>query len=268
MSQFKKLAIACAISASLMGATTAQAHVSYHLDENGGQAPNVNGSDATGIWTGGAPSYDGNLPVTWVANIHHEDTVYNVSAADAITKGAASNFVLESINNKWNPASSWGNALDFGLINMEVAGNLTVTVAADSTLASSFTPGFTLFSGWDATATSSKHGSWNAVPTNPGTRGSADLDYVGYASTSGSDNGIGYAYDNIAQSVQITFTNLAAGNYSLWIGGNATGNDAVTEYYKASLSVAAVPVPGAVWLFGSAVAGMIGFGRRKASIAA
>jgi hypothetical protein len=30
------------------------------------------------------------------------------------------------------------------------------------------------------------------------------------------------------------------------------------------LSVAAVPVPAAVWLFGSALAGLIGFGRRKA----
>ncbi|MDD2739737.1 MAG: hypothetical protein PHR94_12465 [Methylomonas lenta] len=255
MSQFKKLAIAGAITASLMGATAAQAHVSYHLDALGGQAPNVNGSDADGTWTGGAPSYDGNLPVTWVANIHHEDTVYNVSAADAITKGAASNFVLESANNKWTPASSWGNALDFGLINMEVAGNLTVTVAADSSLNSTFAPGFTLFSGWDATATSNKHGSWNADPFAPTTRGSNELTYVGHAATT-TDGG----------SVAYTFNGLAAGHYSLWIGGN--GADNTDEYYKASLSVAAVPVPGAVWLFGSAVAGMIGFGRRKASIAA
>ncbi|QPK65383.1 VPLPA-CTERM sorting domain-containing protein [Methylomonas sp. LL1] len=256
MIQFKKLAIAGAIAASIMGATAAEAHVSYHLDAAGGQAPNVNGSDATGSWTGGAPSYDGNLPVTWVANIHHVDTVYEISAADAINnKGAASNFVLESINNKWKPASSWGNALDFGLINMEVAGNLTITVEADSSLASTFAPGFTLWSGWDATATSSKHGSWNANPFAPTTRGSNELTYVGHAATT-VDGG----------SVTYTFNNLAAGNYSLWVGGNGTDN--VNEFYKASMSVAAVPVPGAVWLFGSAIAGLVGFGRRKAAVTA
>ncbi len=254
MIKFKKLVMSGAISAAIFSATAAEAHVSYHLDANGGQAPNVNGSDADGIWTGGAPAYNGNLPVTWVANIHHNDTVYEISAADAIAKGAASTFVLESINNKWTPASSWGNALDFGLINMEVGGNLTVTVEADSSLASTFAPVFTFWSGWDATATSSKHGSWNADPFNPTPRGSNELSYVGHAATT-VDGG----------SVAYTFNGLAAGQYSLWIGGN--GLDNVNEYYRGSMSVAAVPIPGAVWLFGSAIAGLVGFGRRRGSTA-
>jgi hypothetical protein len=33
-------------------------------------------------------------------------------------------------------------------------------------------------------------------------------------------------------------------------------------------TVAAVPVPGAVWLFGSALAGLIGYGRRKTAVQA
>jgi hypothetical protein len=32
-----------------------------------------------------------------------------------------------------------------------------------------------------------------------------------------------------------------------------------------AFNVQAVPVPGAVWLFGSAIVGLIGFGRRKAA---
>lgn len=65
---------------------------------------------------------------------------------------------------------------------------------------------------------------------------------------------------------------LQAGVYSLVVGGashplfDVDGitllNDG-TYGVVASLSVQPVPVPGAVWLFGSAMAGLIGFGRRK-----
>lgn len=71
---------------------------------------------------------------------------------------------------------------------------------------------------------------------------------------------------------------LAAGNYSIATGGafGATGtviDDTVGIHsgsfaIQANLSVQPVPVPGAVWLFGSAIAGLVGFGRRKAAMAA
>lgn len=265
MFQFKKLAIAGAIASSIMGATAAEAHVSYNRN-------NIlaNGNSLAGPWSAGAPAYTGNLPATWLVNVHHFDDTLVVSTANANTTYAntGDSLIIETFNNKWNPANSWGNALDFGLINLEVAGNLTVKVEADASLGSTFLPGFTLWEGWDATATSSRHGSWNATPTNPGSRGSNDLTYIGYASTSGSDSGINYTYDNIAHAVEITFTGLAAGNYSLWVGGNGTGNTSVGQQYIVSITASPVPVPAAIWLFGSAVAGMIGFGRRKTTITA
>jgi hypothetical protein len=269
-----------------MGAGAAQAHVSYHISSTGGQAPNVNGTGpvTTGSWTGGSPvakGYIANLPTTWLANIHHYDDVYEVSAANAkTTPSVDETFVLESTGNRWKPSASWGNALDFGLIDMEVAGNLSITVQADSSLNSTFAPGFSLFSGWGSTTHGNKHQAWNANPDAPSSpignvsnpnhasynpnslsfnpdqlplamRG---LEFIGYAATT-TDGG----------SASKTFNNLAAGKYFLWIGGN--GSDNSNEFYKASLSVAPVPVPGAVWLFGSAVAGLIGFGR-KSKIAA
>ena len=263
MIQFKKLAIAGAIAASIMGATAAEAHVSYNRNDI-----LANGNSLAGPWSAGAPAYTGNLPATWVANVHHYNDTLVVSTAHANTTYANSGnpLIIETFNNKWNPANSWGNALDFGLINLETAGNLTIKVEADASLGSTFLPGFTLWEGWDATSTSSRHGSWNANPTNPGTRGSTTISYVGYASTSGSDNGLDYSYDNIAKAVEITFTGLSAGKYSLWIGGNGTGNTSVGQQYVASIT-STVPVPGALWLFGSAVAGLIGFGR-KSKIAA
>ena len=68
---------------------------------------------------------------------------------------------------------------------------------------------------------------------------------------------------------------LTAGDYSIGTGGafGATGTlidenvgDHLGSYaIQAALSVQPVPVPGAVWLFGSAIAGLAGFGRRKAA---
>lgn len=256
MFQFKKLAIAGAVAASIMGATSAEAHVSYNLN------PSTANNNDGGPWTGGAPvGYVGNLPATWLANIHNDvnpNASYEVSKANAIGEGASSSYAVESLANRWNPSRSWGNALDFGLIDLHSAGNLLIRVEADASQSSTFTPGFTLFSGWDTSPTSNKHGAWNvalpAIPVNP--RGSAGLTYVGQASTNVAG---GYA--------EYLFTNLTAGHYSLWIGGNGpTGSTTGSQSYVSTITASPVPVPGAVWLFGTAMAGMVGIGRRKTTI--
>jgi hypothetical protein len=196
--------------------------------------------------------------VTWVANIHNDldpNATYEVSKANAIEEGAPTTYAVETLGNRWNPARSWGNALDFGLIDLHTTGNLLIKVAADATQSSTFTPGFTLFSGWDTSATSSKHGAWNpalpAVPVNP--RGTTGLTYLGQASTA------------LAGGVALyQFTNLAAGHYSLWIGGNGPDASPVgSQSYVATITASPVPVPGAVWLFGSALAGVVGLRHRK-----
>lgn len=255
MHQFKKLAIAGAVSTLLIGATTAEASVVYNLN------PSTANSNSTGPWSDGSttkPSgYIGKMPVTWVADILTANETDVVSKANAIAQGASSTYAVESLANRWNPARSWGNALDFGLITLHSTGNLLIEVAADASQSSTFTPGFTLFSGWDTSPTSSKHGSWNvalpAVPVNP--RGTTGLTYAGQASTTVAGGTASYL-----------FTNLAAGNYSLWIGGNGpVASTTGSQSYVATLTTSPVPVPGAVWLFGSAMAGLISFNRRQAN---
>ncbi|AEG01144.1 VPLPA-CTERM sorting domain-containing protein [Methylomonas methanica] len=65
---------------------------------------------------------------------------------------------------------------------------------------------------------------------------------------------------------------LQAGSYTLLVGGASQplfDGDGITLLNDgsygliANLTVQPVPVPGAVWLFGSAMAGLAGFGRRK-----
>jgi hypothetical protein len=57
------------------------------------------------------------------------------------------------------------------------------------------------------------------------------------------------------------------GFYTLVIGGHGGLADQ-GFVYDAMVTTSAVPVPGAVWLFGSALAGLVGFGRRKQQLAA
>src|SRR5689334_17133028 len=57
-------------------------------------------------------------------------------------------------------------------------------------------------------------------------------------------------------------TTLSAGTYVLEVRGNVVG--AAGGSYSGVLNIAAVPVPGAVWLFGSALAGLVSV-RRKAA---
>jgi hypothetical protein len=131
---------------------------------------------------------------------------------------------------------------------------------------------------------------------------------IGTDQTLGGNNNKLLTYIDSAQSAggahTVTWTGtLGPGDYSIWVGGtNAADADAQKANYQAlaahiaagglgtdatgaalnaaitalrgnygftiQTTVAAVPVPGAVWLFGSALAGLVGFGRRKSAVAA
>ncbi|PPD35656.1 MAG: hypothetical protein CTY19_00980 [Methylomonas sp.] len=72
-----------------------------------------------------------------------------------------------------------------------------------------------------------------------------------------------------AASVDCTSFGAAGCNGTQWPGVNTTpgtySNLRLARNMNIAFNVQAVPVPGAVWLFGSAIAGLIGFGRRKAA---
>lgn len=67
----------------------------------------------------------------------------------------------------------------------------------------------------------------------------------------------------------ITLTGDGNNYFTVVFGGNADlGATGVAQNFLATVSVQPVPVPGAVWLFGSAMAGLIGMGRRKTTLIA
>ncbi len=60
-------------------------------------------------------------------------------------------------------------------------------------------------------------------------------------------------------------THLAFGLHTLFVTGTVVGNTSIDTAYDFSI-ITAVPVPAAIWLFGSALVGFIGFGRRRTTL--
>ena len=76
--------------------------------------------------------------------------------------------------------------------------------------------------------------------------------------------GLGYtsdAHNVIYQSVMGASTSMNVTNY--WVDEYRGFNSDVVLVNMATYLVAAVPVPAAVWLFGSGLIGLVGFARRK-----
>lgn len=143
------------------------------------------------------------------------------------------------------------------LMNMTTTGNvglkyLNITVGDDNMFSGNNLLAFSVYQGFT---------------TGPGLSGMNFLGSV-LASTIG---------QNIGLSILLTGNYIndpaAAGEYTIVVGDQGGANGSFDGHIKLGVEanatalyanqIAAVPVPGAVWLFGSAMAGFIGFGRRK-----
>ncbi|MFM8441853.1 MAG: hypothetical protein ACKN9W_00750 [Methylococcus sp.] len=142
-----------------------------------------------------APDYKGSLDVYWSVQIDGKNETQVVSKADAVAKGAPANFSLITL-----PDNCWGMNMNFGLIKLGQAADLTITVAADG---SSMAPIFALYQGWDTGAGASRHDSIFFGENNP--LGTTGLTYLGDAQN-----------PTAKTTISKTFKGLAAGNYELF----------------------------------------------------
>lgn len=253
MQHLKKLALAGAIGSLLLGAQTASAHVTYNQSGNCAGACPQDGQN--GPWSAGDPGYTGSLPANWVAMIHNDGGVANSQTASSAGAGFAIGMGGRAYK---DGTTNWGHTADYGLIELAHDATVTITVTSQD---AGLRPAFGLWSGWD-TGGGSRHGDFlnngaiNPMAANPlgATLGLVDSSAWAVAASTG--NG-----------VTATLTRfLSAGNYTMILGGyDSTANPSLA--YSATISAAAVPIPAAVWLFGSALAGMGLVGRRKTAAA-
>lgn len=297
----KSIAMVLAGSALSVGAvSTASAHTMYNMfipadsisgtdgwvygfdsslpqGTRGGSAANPISPVAfvgTGSQTETPFGYAGNAHLNWAAEIHYVGQTLEISTADSLARygfaaeidtgaGAWQDAGVDANGNPTaNGPTGWKHQTDIGLIKSEVDTYIQLTpsvVTGTGYDIQNF--GITVFKGMDTnTGNYSHHGAWNCPgcsnPTpynldNPfGTQG---LEYVTHSGT-------------VDANSPLTFFAEAGQIYSIYIGGAGVGrwNQNVADY---QLNVAAVPVPAAVWFFGTALAGLMGFNRRNKATA-
>jgi len=251
---------------------------------NGGIVPSVGNGTGASKWAGtsGANNvafgYTG-AHLNWGLNI----TGGNGGTAEISTYDSFNRYGvyadIDTSRGAWSALNTgasfagWRHDLDLGLFKSDATGLVTLSAQG---IQETGNFGFTIFKGVDSVTKYNHHGSWNADNnTQAGAPNSASSPYAGAVQA-----GTGLSVtDIVAYSIggatpsnlnTISFNAEAGQIYSIFVGGyrNGTWYD-TTDGYKLTVSqVSAVPVPGAVWLFGSAMAGLVGFGRRKSKSAA
>lgn len=279
----KKTKIAKAMVKVLAGASlslgvisTASAHVMYNTA--------IFGSTGTDGWTG---AFGGNIvpwegteggvlpygfvgyqALNWAATIHSAGSAVVVSQADAIDRyGLEAD--IDTSNGAWgswqvdpnNPAFTrgWAHGTDFGLIKSLVDTDIVVEVSKVNAEDNLNNFGITVFTGMDdGTAFFGHHSPWN----------------IGYISGVNEDPAKvdnpfgthGVEYLTHGDQSTVTFHAIADQVYSIYLGGNDVDGDIIGTQYAYQANISAVPVPAAIWLFGSGVVGLVSLGVRKRCI--
>ena len=168
-----------------------------------------------------------------------------------------------SFNDGGGLGLGWNHTSDWTALDLTQAANVTITLARQAgvgTFGALLTPAFSIYQGWGTGPTGPNGESHYFNPTGNLTANDPDnlwawsasqVSYLGHDANPGS-----------LTSLTRTFS-LAAGQYSLNFSGNPAVSGSGVQGYQATLATAPVPVPTAVWLFGSGLVGLIGFARRR-----
>lgn len=240
-------------------------------------------SDSNNDGYGDTPfGYVGSAHLNWAAALHHAGGSYTVSESHASSIGVTTE--IDTGAGAWQDAglttdgaltangpTGWKHQTDIGLIKADETMWVTLNPSVVSGTGFDIQNfGITVFTGMDTnTGSYVHHGAWNC-PTCLSNGQPAPKPYD--ANNPFGTQGLSYlTHDATVDGVNgLTFKAIAGQVYSIYIGGAGVGNwKTNVADYSLTITTAPVPVPGAVWLFGSAMAGMVGFGRRrKAAVAA
>lgn len=194
------------------------------------------------------------LSYNWTVSMSGNDTTAGSTPAIAGSLGSLS--WNDPINTGDPIGTGWTHTSRWTALTLTEAAELSITLAADN---STFIPAFSLYSGHQQTDNGGNFG-WH-VYNNAGNFdwSTADPTYL-----SDSLNYIGNEANLGGLSSITRVFSLAAGQYSLVFGGNPPpGTAGAAVGYQATLTTSPVPVPAAVYLFGSGLIGLVGLARRR-----
>lgn len=208
--------------------------------------------------------YTGKSALNWAAEITHAGDSLTISRADAIANyGLTAD--IDTGMGAWRdmsgsggtaPGKGWAHNTDIGLFRSTVTTDVSINLTALNNPNAKF--GVTLFTGMDTGENYNHHQQWNQPPQQFFNKSNPFL-----------TTGVIYSSHevNVDANNAFEFTAVAGQIYSIYIGGYlaSTSWETGRDYYSMTISTpAAVPVPAAVWLFGSGLMGLVGFGRRQA----
>ena len=217
-------------------------------------------------------NYTGSSHLNWAVKLGSTGDSATISQADALTRYSTA-AEIDTGGGAWNDngltstgtvsatgPTGWKHQTDIGIIQSDVAQFVTLNLSTINGTFSRF--GVTVFDGIDTnTGNYSHHGAWNA----PGATTPSLFTKSNPFGTTGLTN-IGYS-DNVDGVNGYSFLAEAGKQYSVYLGGVGFSRwNAGVDGYALNITTSAVPVPGAVWLFGSALAGFVGLRRRKAAL--
>lgn len=180
-----------------------------------------------------------------------------------------------------NGSFGWMHTSSWSTFNISQASEVNITLTRSGSASNATSPAFTVWSysgnpDWSSYDTSVNGAmDYDQLTGKTGSSNSNWLPLTGFARYANAgtsftnDNGSALSHTSLGDSsVAALSFNFSAGNYLIVMGGScssATCASAGAQSASLSISPAAVPLPGTVWLFGSAVAGVIGASRRKST---
>lgn len=198
--------------------------------------------------------YTGKSALNWAAHITQAGDTLTISRADAISRyGLTAD--IDTGMGAWQDNSSllrgWAHNTEIGLFKSDVKVNVSINLSALNNPNAKF--GVTLFTGMDTGSGYSHHAEWNrpSKPQFPFTKsnpfGTTGVIYKAHEFNVDTNN----SFDFIAEAGQI---------YSIYLGGYRASDswDTGRDYYSMTIKTSAVPVPSAVWLFGSGLLALVG----------
>jgi len=228
-------------------------------------------------------NYAGTQTLNWTAGIGAGESAV-VSWKDSNTRysgtvladGTTFNYAdIDTAKGAWHDGlnEGWRHDTDIGLFKSNVTQAVTLSIASlltkpNGTTAVDVTPdyGITVFEGMDTgTGTYTHHDTWHQTD-GPGALAVGNNDIRLTDNNPFGGTGLTtFILDDVGGN-SATFTAEAGKIYTIFVGG-FQGGDWIQTRNDYQLTISSVPVPSAVWLFGSAMAGLIGVQRRKRALA-
>lgn len=220
---------------------------------------------AIGLWLAGAvPSHASTVtlnPAGHQSGLTYEWEVAMGSSDSATYTGSVG---AKSWAEPGNPASAkgWTHTSDWTLLDLTGTSGPTLfsfTLSRGAT--GSLFPAFSVFSGVEDVNADTANHTWNNLGN---ISWATNLSHIDHLANAGGPNGTDSGTGSDAVSWQWVLT---PGLYTLNYGGNpsfALGQTG-THAFTATLTTSPVPVPAAIWLFGSGLIGLVELARRRQS---